>query len=288
METQNTYPTTQPEESIFADEDMAEFVERWKAVNEKTMNQGDRLTELYAQGNHEAVESLLEELVDDIAVEDPEFQANMTTLKELRTHRNRDIAKISELMDRQKALMANFRRYIINETGLPDEVRFTQIEQARNDIHARLAAAFPDGYEPKQALSLLGMEVQEGDDVKYHFPEELLPDSTTDLWQTYLASVCNHRWKAKALARGESDDRAAVEQADRTRTYAHNAVTKELHSILSFPEDKWSRLDTRELLGRTRDFVLPNESAAFSEHSVHLVTTHTGQLEVVGALSARH
>lgn len=274
------------DDDIISADDFQAFADRIREVYRPIESIGNHITDLYDQGKHEEAKELIDTHAEELAMQDERSQGNLRQLQKLRSYRDKDTVAIKTLVDSQKQIVEEYRVFIINELGLPDEARLSQIEQARNAIAERLSTSLPEGYNPGEALEELGIITVHDNEVEYHFPSELVPKSTTELWETYLASVCHHVQTQRNLSRGLIDDKGAVEQADKTRTYAHNAVTKELHSILNFNENQWKNRDTRELLGKIRDFTFPTYESAVSGDSESFVKEQQGHLQVASKLAS--
>ncbi|MDB5186977.1 MAG: hypothetical protein JWM07_449 [Candidatus Saccharibacteria bacterium] len=287
----NSYNSLPPSEENNDDSDMQAFIARMEAAYKGLESKKDKLTSLYEKGDQQALDEEIDAIVDVIANHNPENNDNLKRLRELRNYRSPGPSiteEIDQITNRQKKLYADFRVLVVNEAGLPDETRFTEIEASRNAIGATLESAFPDGvYTSTDALKTLGIiNVDENDKENYSFPSKLVPESTDELWKTYLASVCKHVKTVEDLKLGTSDQ-GSVEQADRTRTFAHNAVTKELHAILNLqPTDNWENKNTRKLIASMRDQVFPSKEAALSVESMALLESHLANLDASEQLSS--
>lgn len=254
------------------------FIERIAAASDKIKTRDHQLQELHRAGDEKALDAAIDAIADDIAANSPEFTNNIKRLKELRSYQRPDTAAINVIKERQNELYQYYRSLVISEAGLPDEAAFSKIEAAKNNISQLLTEAYPDhNYSPSDALETLGIIRYENDEKVYSFPEALVPESTNELWKTYLAAVCKHV-KASDDVR-ITGDKDAVEQADKTRTYAHNSATREVHAILGLEGNNgWAFADTRALLGKIRDQVLPTHDAAVSESSRKLIEQQSTRL----------
>jgi hypothetical protein len=297
-ENKNTSPT--PSEMNLNDVDLlnaddeydseAAFIARVEAAYANLKTEQHTLTEMYQAGKYEELNEEIDSLAENIAMKNPEFLENIAEIRKLQTYRNPDKSAIKEMVARQKELLATYRSWIIMEAGLPDEVRFSEIEKAKNNIGDLLANQYPDGnFSPNDALLTLGIvSVDENDRKTYRFPEEIVPESTNELWKTYLAAVCNHVKTQRDLSSHVIDDKAAVEQADKTRTYAHNAITKDLHAILGLEGiDKWDFKSTRQLLAYIRDQVFPTIDSPLSSEGLDLIHHQAAGLDAIDCLCSR-
>ena len=285
----NNFNNLPPFEEEDDDAEMQAFIKRMESAFKGLESKKDKLASLV--DDPKALEAEIDGIVDTIASRNPEVQENLARLRELRTYRNPGKSvteEMEQIKARQIELYAHFRVLVINEAGLPDEARFTEIEASRNAIAETLQSAYPDGvYSSTDALKTLGIiRVDENEKEIYTFPTDLVPESTDELWKTYLASVCKHVKTVDELQAGQTD-KQSVEQADRTRTYAHNAVTKELHTILNLqPTNKWEQINTRQLIAHMRDQLLPTKDAALSDESMALLQSHIASLDASEQLSS--
>lgn len=281
-----------PEIDDDTDEDFEAFVQRVEQAYASTLTHKDELTKLYETKQFEAMNNKIDELADGIAENSPEFMENISNLKQLRTYRNPSNTvkeEIAALTNRQNELYGYYRSLVINDAELPDEARFTAIEQARNSVAEILKDAWGDvSYTAADALDTLGIRTVDDDKVTLRFPEELVPESTNELWQTYLAAVCAHVLAESELEnKSATGDQTTVVEADRTRTFAHNAVTREVHAVLNLqPDHPWENADTRKLLASIRDQVLSTREIALTK-SQEFIDGHQESLDAVRQLSSR-
>jgi hypothetical protein len=290
MEQNKNLPNPISNETQDEDEaaELQAFIERLNAVPGMVKTRSHLLEEHFESGNKDALNDVIDEIASDIAAKVPEFTSNAEKLKYLQSFQRKDEGAITVLKARQKELFQYYRSIAISEAGLPDDLAFSKIGLAKDTVAQLLNEAYPENtYTPNDALETLGIiSYDENNQKIYSFPEALVPESTNDKWKTYLAAVCKHV-KASDDVR-TTGDKDAVEQADKTRTYAHNAATKELHAILGLEENnkKWTFADTRALLGKIRDQVLPTHDAAVSDASKKLIEEQTARLIASADLSS--
>ena len=78
-------------------------------------------------------------------------------------------------------------------------------------------------------------------------------------------------------------------EADRTRKYAHDSVTKDVHRILGLEGiGDWDVSKTRALLANIREAALPNEGVLLSDESKKLLDDNHGHVAASRMLSDRH
>jgi len=260
------------------------FIERMKKLFEFTKSNCDELKDLYTS-DPEAFQDALDDCADKVADHDPEYQRILSNLKEARRLGADDTPLVQSLRE----IHGHLKQIIISEAGLPDEARFSEIEQAKGSIANLLSEAGSEHAlaQPKDALRAIGIITGEDSDEKYQFPYDLIPQSVSDKWTTYLAAVCNHVQVQKDV-RGK-DGHDAVERADRTRRFAHNSVTDDVHVILGFETAyDWKKEQTRELLAKIRDHEFPSYASAVSAEARELVHAKTNEISIADILGDNH
>lgn len=276
---QNTHTRTPQEEA---------FIERMKAISERVKTSGQSLRELYDNGQTEELDEAIDDIATDLRMGDPE---NTLLLKSLRSIRGGNLSRPQDeaaVVTRIKDLQSTYRDLLVMESGLPNEARLNEVEKAKTFIKEKLQAAGYGGGDPAEALHILGIIDEADGEPTYHFPD-YLPESVKEKWCIYLTSVIEHVNSEDALESG-SGSKEAVMDADRTRTYAHNSVTKDVHDILGLEGDKgWGFKDTRQLLANIRDYVLPSDDSVHSNEAQLLCQEYHRGFVVSAALSSsRH
>lgn len=276
------------------DPDLEAFLGRlkdaWAGITEKKW----KLHELYNNGEQDKLQDEIDELADDICAHNPEYQQNLAQIKSLRSYRNPDQEALAPLVAEQNRIFDTVRGLVVYEADLPDEARLSAIELSREVVAQKLNDTFQGSpytaREALEALEIITVNEETGKDI-LRFPSELVPGNTTMLWNTYLASVCVHVEASDALEQKKAgSSQAAVSEADATRKYAHDAVTREVHAILDLHStDAWKFEDTREkVLAALRDQVFPNHAAAVSAQAKALMDAHAIHLDVSKHLSSYH
>lgn len=276
---QNQHPSTSQKEA---------FIERMKAISERIKTSGQSLRELYDNGQTEVLDETIDDIATDLRMDDPE---NAALLSSLRSIRGRNLSRPEDeaaIVARIKDLQKTYRDLLVMESGLPDEALLNEIEKAKTVIKEKLQEAGYSGGDPAEALHILGIIDEEDGEPVYHFPD-YLPENVKEKWCIYLTSVIEHVTSEDALENG-SGSQEAVMDADRTRTYAHNAVTKDVHDILGLEGDNgWGFQDTRKLLANIRDYVLPSDASVHSSEAQLLCQEYHRGFVVSAALSSsRH
>lgn len=263
------------------DDELSQFAQRMAEIYAFLRTKGDQLNDLYATDEN-AFQDAIEDLTDQVIDDNPVYRALILKLKKIRQDRHDDKPTVKQIND----MRLKIRQVIISEAGLPDESRFSQIEHARSVVADKVKAGLGDEplADPYQALSILGITKVDDDKTTYTFPYDLMPESVVDKWKTYLATVCKHVQLAKNVA--ETGDQRSVEEADRARKFAHNSVTDDVNAILGLEGiDGWSRLKTRDLLGKIRDDEIYRMEAGAGMQTEMLVHTKSREINVVTALA---
>jgi hypothetical protein len=263
------------------------FLERMKNIYEKLQTNGSSLRDLYDEGKTDQLDDQINEMATDLLRDDNEFLTNMSSLRGLRSSRMKDASAEKTLVERNKELLKTYRDLVVMESGLPDEARLNEIETAKKSVADLLSSRGYQGGDPAEALQLLGIVSENDEGMVYAFPETLVPDSVNEKWCIYLTSVIEHVNSEKALHNGTGSQEGVVE-ADRVRTYAHNAVTGDVHNILGLQGDKgWEFKDTRQLLAHIRDFVLPDDASLTGEAAAQFCKEYHRGFMVSAALSTK-
>lgn len=269
-----------PLDTLDLSDEMREALERMQGYLMTTANVSERLGELHNQGKKEELEEAIDDLAYDLMAEgDAEYQQLLAQRKQ---NPNADIST------RVNELAAMYKRIIVNEAGLPDEARFTEIEQSRETVQTllveKLGHAPTDAEEAKKALGIL--QYNDSGQATYRFPTEIFPDSVNEKWGVYLTAVCAHVKASKEMQ--DTKDEEKVKETDAIRKFAHDAITRDVHAILDFHDVKyWEFADTRALLGTIRDHVFPTmQTPEELQHATELIDHYGNQhLRVAESLS---
>jgi len=276
-----------PPALVGGESETSDFIVRMKEIFDFTRTMSDSLRETYAT-DPEAFKEALDDTAEEAASKSPNFQAILNELKKARCVGADEAPYVNKL----KEMLENIKKIIISEAGLPDEALFSKIEQAKLDVAASLLEA-NQGIpvtQPIQALEMLGI-MAKGDEgnYSYSFPYNHMPDSVVEKWKIYLAAACEHmQLQDAAVKTGET---GLVAQADKTRKYAHDSVTRDVHVVLGLDGlGGWGSADTRKLLGACRDYELPTHNSAVDQAAQELVSKFINGINVACTLSqsAKH
>jgi len=247
------------------------------AAFEKSMSDNERLSALY-QVDRDEFEDEVDDAVDDYLQDDEDFQEFFAKFREARKSGGGD-SFVPEIKERR----SKARELIIASLNLPEESNIIGVDEATKNIENLLkdVPREPEGAE--LALNTLGIKIpveDEPGEFDYKFPYGLLPEKVNDKWREYLQAVIIHIDTAKNATKDNRDD---VVDADRTRTYAHNAITKNIHDILQLNQFGMEMADTRRLLARVR-----NDELMTSSESYDTVSSKTQEQLKIARKLARH
>lgn len=275
------HPDAAPADNI--DKQSAEranlFAEKMYSIYENTLSNHERLNHLYSK-DKESFDEAIDNLVETHLQSDPDFQDTFMQFRAARTAGGGD-----SFVPIIKAQREKTRELILNSLGLGEQSELHDINEAKESI-ATLTENIPeDEKNAESVLNALGsrIEIADGNPV-YSFPYELMPASVIDKWSTYLASVYRH---IQLLSPTSEDEREDLRMADRTRTQAHNSVTKDVHSILGFETYGWNFVDTRLLLAKMRETEITTFDAGLSEEAKKLVKDQREKLKIASLLAKR-
>lgn len=273
-----------------SDEEEDGFLKRVMEASQFSKTHSDELTELYAS-NQPAYEVKLDEMATDIALQDEEFNKNIAKIKALRTKNQGKSPEAQAIIQRQNELISMYQRFIISEANLPDETRYAQMISAKQHIAEILHEARGETYTPLEALETLNFYTVDEETEKkiYRFPEEIFPESVTEKWNIYLASVCRHAQAASKVDVTNPDTKEQAITLDRQRRYAHLSATADVHELLNLNENdpSWTFDSTKNLLANIRDSVFPNSTSAISPAAEEFVRAHSKGLNTCDSLSSR-
>ncbi len=282
-----TIDVSTPPALVDGESETSEFIENMKKIFAFTRTMSDSLRETYAT-DPEAFKEALDDTAEEAASKSQSFQAILTELRQARCIGADEAPFVNKL----KEMLENIKKIIISEAGLPDEALFSKIEQAKLDVAASLLKANQGNpvTQPIQALEMLGVMTKDDEgNYDYRFPYDYMPDSVVEKWKIYLAAACEHmQLKDAAVKTGET---GLVAQADKTRKYAHDSVTRDVHVILGLDGlGGWGNADTRKLLGACRDYELPTHNSAVDQAAQELVDRFISGINVACTLSqsAKH
>lgn len=230
-------------------------LEKIQKKNEVTPSIGDTLNDLYRRGDKEALDALIDELADDAMEQHPQYDVLINNIKQARA-RGQDYSHFANEITQLKE---HFKEIVVSMAGLPDETRFTEIEQSRNHIAQLLNRRVPEQDRHNidalyKALNILVLDEKTGK-YTYRFPEELMPESVNKKWGTYLASVYRH---LRAIEQHNNlDERDLVQQSDSIRKNDHDSLTADFAAVLNLPHETWNFTTARALLATIRDRAYP-------------------------------
>jgi hypothetical protein len=232
---------------LHTEEDIRAFAARVFKVYEKTMSDNERLSALY-QVDRGQFEDEIDDAVDDYLNEDPDYQEFFARFKKARMNGGAD-----SFVPEMKSRHAQARELIMNSLNLPDNSRIVGIEESQKHIGDLLKDIPRERQNANLALSTLGAKVEVEDtpgEYVYSFPYDILPEKVNNKWAEYLETVKSHMSAAENIT---PETRESVNALDRTRKYAHDGITKTMHSLLQLDQFGVTEKETREVLAKMRN-----------------------------------
>ena len=201
-------------------------------------------------------------MADDITADF--LENNIDEYKEnIRIIRSRTGSKESKIEARnnQVLLFNSGRIAVSNFAGISEDLAVDQDQQARNHIREILARAQKNEGSEFSPLRTLGfIREDKNGEVRFRFPEEIMPKNTKEKYRAYINAVRTHLKVENAVRSGVSDKHALV-LADQHRKIAHDSVTMELDKLLNMNDFD----EMRRTVAKMRDGSFPN--VATSEES---------------------
>jgi len=238
----------EPEQpSLFSEEEIRTFATNVFKIYEKTMTNSERLSALAQidpEQYNEEVDALTEEFLD----EDPGFQEVMTKFKKARLNDAGD-----PFVPEIKARRAEARELITKPLNIPENSIVNGIEGSKEHIADLLKDVPKERQNANLALSILGAKVEVENtpgEYVYSFPYDLFPEEVNNKWADYLESVKAHIYAADNIT---PETRDSVNTADRFRKYAHDSITKTVHSLLQLDQFGVTEKETREVIAKMRN-----------------------------------
>jgi len=234
-------------DSLFSDEEVRAFASNVFNIYEKTMTNNERLSAL-AQVNLDQFKEEVDTLTQEFLDEDADFQNFKAEFKKA-LHNGAGDTFVPEM----NARYAKARELVISSLNLPEKIPIDEIEDSKKHIQELLIGIPKERQYANLALSTLGAKVEvEGTpgEYVYSYPYDLFPDKVNDKWADYLESVQTH---IEAAENTTLETRNNVDMADRARKYAHDGITKTIHSLLQLDQFGVTEKETREVLAKMRN-----------------------------------
>ena len=171
-------------------------------------------------------------------------------------------AEDASIRARQKELFEEYKRAIMSEANIPLGDGVDAIEGARAKVSHLLTETLQgtQNADIDEVLGALGITVVDDEGrTRFNYPEDLFPVQTNNKWKAYISAVMIHLRSVDQLrdGRGSKDE---VEDADRVRRIAHNAVTTDIDAILglsNLDDTQWDFEKSRKLVAKMRDAKFP-------------------------------
>lgn len=283
-------PEQMPRPPFHEDEPLSQDAlrERYAKIFEGLKTSADELRSVY---DKEGMSPRFNDLLDDIAYvalqQCDEFRTNVESLRSGRLSANQD----RTVRERQQVIFSDYKKMIIEEAGLPTEASLSELERAKEHV-VEIVNEFahrPGKKTPNDILHHLGILVNDENKREiFVYPEDLFPESVNHKWDVYIESVLSHLRAQRDLSHGTGSQQELA-SADRTRRYAHNAISKDVDEILGFnelPDSQWNIEKTRDLLAKMRDSRFPTVETAEAAMTAAAIAGGLG-LHVASVLGTR-
>lgn len=235
----------------------------------------DKLTRLSRKDEDRAhFETFLEDLAYEALSDDEEFSQNALQMKSGRLSNEEQV----RIRNRQRQLVTDYKDSILREAGIDTQLAKSELENAKEKVKELTETIVKNNgaATPTTVLSELGILVDDADGRQvFTYPASLFPKTTNDKWATYLENVRLHLRKERELHAGTASQ-SELEEADKARRFAHNAVTRDVHEILGLD---WQFEETRNLLAKMRDSRFPTVATGEAHR--------TGRAVAEGAIGAK-
>lgn len=137
--------------------------------------------------------------------------------------------------------------------------------------------------KPLLALGIL-CEDQKGSE-RWVYPRGLFPEETNAKWQSYIQAVKQHVFKAENLQYGGAQ--SEVVDADRSRRVAHDAISRDVQTLLGFEDTEEGFEEARSLVAKMRENRFPTVDTGESARIASRVEKGIGHGSVVDVLRDR-
>lgn len=208
------------------------------------------LKELY-ESNDDKFSGVLDDIAYDLIFENEDLKSNFTAnLATMRSHASELDKK--HAAENNRAIYARAKQLVLHRAGIKDII-VDEIEHAKIEINRIISEDRKKHGSNADALTALGILKQdsEGKD-RFSYPRNLMPDSTNNKWHKYIKAVKDH-----VAAADNRENHGILMAFDRARRYAHNSVSKDIQSLLSFSDDDEGFEEARKLVAKMRENRFP-------------------------------
>jgi hypothetical protein len=254
-----------------------------KAAQDGRLTAFDEVRHLYETGNKEALEVYIDDLVYEALASDEEFTRNIALVRKIRS--DGAIANEEAIRNRQNELFNEYKRDLVGLVGLPSEIGQDEYELAKERVARVVGDYLKSGGDKNDTLRSLGiLSIDDEGREYFSYPQGLFPKETDKKWDLYLDRVRDDVRKERGMQAGTigQDER---ELADKMRRLAHDAVTRDVHTILGFEATEgssWNFGSTRNMLAKMRDAKYPTVETAEKDRTVNQVLHAANMLGVLG------
>lgn len=266
------------------------IAERYKELIEKNQTSLNELESLYrSDPESEDFDNLLEDIAYSALLQNEEFNNNIKLIRSGNVSES-DAAKISK---RQKEMLSEHKQFVLEQAGIPTEAGLTDLEIGKKTVANILSSEqekgnLKDSSDALRVLGILKFDEDEGQD-RFEYPVNLFPESIDQKWDAYVGSVIKHLRTVRDLE-SHLGNQYKVDDADSSRRIAHNAIARDLHSMLGFDnltDEQWGFDKTRKLVAKMRDHRFPTVETAESRVTAEALSGAWSKMGILGALATR-
>lgn len=143
---------------------------------------------------------------------------------------------------------------ILTEFHIADVV-VDEFDAARQKIESIIETDYRVHGDKSLPLHALGILVKDKDGKdRYVYPHNLFPSSTNELWHSYVRAVKSHVQAADDLSGQKTgSSQGIVKATDLARKSAHDAISRDIRSLLNFPDTEEGFQEARSLVAKMRE-----------------------------------
>lgn len=208
------------------------------------------LLELH-QTKDDRFDDVLDDTAYDLVFENDDLREDFTSnLNILRGHANEHLKK--QAAEKNRILFSRAKELVLEHVGIKDLI-VDEIEHAKLKIHSIISQDRNEHGADADALIALGiLSVGADGSQRFTYPRNLMPGSTNEKWHQYLKSVKDHVASAE-----EHESQGTIMALDKARRYAHNALARDIQSLLGFSDSDEGFDEARKLVAKMRDNRFP-------------------------------
>lgn len=204
---------------------------------------------------YEAEDDRFHDVLDDIAYDlifenenlKTDFEANQGVIRG-----RGDENEKKQAAENNRALYARAKELVLQRAGI-ESVVVDEMEHAKVQISGIISEDRKENGPNADALTALGILSKDTDgNDRFTYPRSLMPDATNAKWHKYVTSVKEHM-----AAADRHDSQGTIMEMDQARRYAHNGISRDVQSLLGFPNTEEGFEEARKLVAKMRENRFP-------------------------------